>query len=97
MKRVTVLFEDESLYLRLKATAANQGRPVKDVVAEAVSDWIQRHAGRISDIERVQRRAALDGLAAIRAEQQPGSQVDDDLAWHREMYSRAPGERQGGP
>lgn len=45
LKRVTILFDDEQLYRELKAEAAKEGRPVKEVVAEALSDWLTRRSG----------------------------------------------------
>jgi len=40
-KRMTVIFEDEELYTALKFEAARKGRHAKDIVAEAVRDWLE--------------------------------------------------------
>ena len=40
-KRMTVIFEDEALYTALKVEAARRGRHAKDIVAEAVSEWLE--------------------------------------------------------
>jgi hypothetical protein len=50
MKRVTILFDDEQLYRGLKAEAAKEGRPVKEVVAEALSDWLRRRSGVSAEV-----------------------------------------------
>ena len=39
-KRMTVVFDDETLYRDLKVEAARTGRHAKDIVAEAVRDWL---------------------------------------------------------
>ena len=40
-RRMTVIFEDEALYTALKVEAARTGRHAKDIVAEAVSEWLE--------------------------------------------------------
>ena len=40
-KRMTVIFEDEGLYTALKVAAARNGRPAKDIVAQAVREWLE--------------------------------------------------------
>ena len=40
-KRMTVIFEDEELYTALKVAAVRKGRHAKDIVAEAVSEWLE--------------------------------------------------------
>ena len=40
-KRMTVIFEDEALYTALKVEAVRKGRHAKDIVAEAVSEWLE--------------------------------------------------------
>jgi hypothetical protein len=37
---MTVIFEDEALYTALKVEAAREGRYAKDIVAEAVREWL---------------------------------------------------------
>ena len=77
MKRVTILFDDEGLYRDLKAEAAKEGRPVKDVVAEAVNAWLMRRS-TLTRSQRERRAAALRDLDEIRA-RQPVSNVVLDL------------------
>ena len=38
---MTVIFEDEALYTALKAEAVRKGRHAKDIVAEAVREWLE--------------------------------------------------------
>jgi hypothetical protein len=40
-KRMTVIFEDEALYTALKVEAVRKGRHAKDIVAEAVREWLE--------------------------------------------------------
>ena len=40
-KRMTVIFEDEELYTALKVEAARSGRHAKDIVADAVREWLE--------------------------------------------------------
>ena len=40
-RRMTVIFEDETLYTALKVEAARTGRHAKDIVAEAVREWLE--------------------------------------------------------
>ncbi len=40
-KRMTVIFEDEGLYTALKVEAARKGRHAKDIVAEAITEWLE--------------------------------------------------------
>ena len=40
-KRMTVVFDDEGLYTALKVAAVRSGQHAKDIVAEAVRDWLQ--------------------------------------------------------
>ena len=40
-KRMTVIFEAEALYTALKVEAARKGRHAKDIVAEAVREWLE--------------------------------------------------------
>ncbi|MBI2303183.1 MAG: hypothetical protein HYU86_00350 [Chloroflexi bacterium] len=41
MKRMTVLFEDEALYTAVKVEAARRNCPLKDVVTEALREWLE--------------------------------------------------------
>ena len=58
MKRVTILFDDEGIYRQMKAEAAKEGRPVKDVVAEVLADWLRRRP-RVPPEITARRRDAL--------------------------------------
>ena len=40
-KRMTVVFDDEGLYTALKVAAVQSGQHAKDIVAQAVRDWLQ--------------------------------------------------------
>ena len=40
-KQMTVIFEDEALYTALKVEAVRKGRHAKDIVAEAVREWLE--------------------------------------------------------
>ena len=40
-KRMTVVFDDEELYIALKVEAARTGRHAKDIVAEALIEWLE--------------------------------------------------------
>ena len=40
-KRMTVIFEDEELYTALKVEAARKGRYAKDIIAEALREWLE--------------------------------------------------------
>ena len=61
MKRITILFDDDTLYRSVKAEAAREGRSVKDVVAEALRTWL--HGRAPMSIER--RDAALQVLEEL--------------------------------
>ena len=40
-KRMTVVFDDEELYVALKVEAVRTGRHAKDIVAEALTEWLE--------------------------------------------------------
>ena len=40
-RRMTVVFDDEQLYTALKGEAARTHRPAKEIVAEAVRQWLE--------------------------------------------------------
>ena len=40
-RRMTVVFDDEGLYTALKVAAVRSGQHAKDIVAQAVRDWLQ--------------------------------------------------------
>ena len=43
MRSMTVLFEDEDLYIAVKVEAARRNRPLKDLVTEALREWLEDH------------------------------------------------------
>lgn len=68
-KRMTIIFEDEELYTALKVEAARKGRYAKDIVAEAIREWLE---AREDEDLRV-------GVAGARAEweQQGGAEAGE--------------------
>lgn len=87
MKRVTVLFDDERLYRQIKMEAAREGRPVKDVVAEALGDWLRRRAD--STAERKRRlKIAVRLSDQLLADQPERETIVETLASLREERSR---------
>ncbi|MFN0073856.1 MAG: hypothetical protein ACKVVP_20440 [Chloroflexota bacterium] len=78
MQRVTVLFDDVQLYRTVKSEAAKAGRPVKDVVAEALSEWLRRRCN-VSPELQAQRRRALELSEALLAKQPVHSSIQDTL------------------
>ena len=83
MKRVTILFDDEELYRQLKAEAAKEGRPVKDVVGEALSDWLRRR-DRISPEQQRRRQEALQMAEELLAKQPVRDTIQQTLEEMRE-------------
>jgi predicted transcriptional regulator len=41
MKKITVILEDDELYTALRVQAAKSNRRIKEIVAEALEDWLQ--------------------------------------------------------
>jgi len=41
MKKITVLLEDDELYTALRVQAAKSNRTIKEIVAEALEDWLE--------------------------------------------------------
>ena len=89
MKRVTSLFDDERLYRQLKTEAAKEGRPVKDVVAEALGDWLRGRTA-LAQEDRERRQRALDAADVLRRTQPLQPATENLLAEVRE-------ERAGDP
>ena len=54
-RRMTVIFDDEDLYTALKVEAARQHRPAKQIVAEAVREWLELQEDK-EDLEVAQER-----------------------------------------
>jgi hypothetical protein len=86
VKRITILFDDERLYRDLKAEAAKEGRTVKDMVAEALTDWLQRRTV-LSAADREKRQRALLLLDELRARQPMQDTIEDTLEEIREERS----------
>ena len=70
-RRMTVVFDDEELYTSLKVEAARRHRPAKDIVAEALREWIQLQEDledaaiaeeRIADYERTGEATDLEDV-----------------------------------
>ena len=40
-RKMTVVFHDEDLYTKLKIEAVKRRRPASDIVADAVSEWLE--------------------------------------------------------
>jgi predicted transcriptional regulator len=40
-RRMTVVFDDEELYTAVKVEAARRHMPAKDIVAEALREWLE--------------------------------------------------------
>ena len=40
-RRMTIVFDDDQLYTALKVEAVRTGRHAKDIVAEAVREWLE--------------------------------------------------------
>ncbi len=53
-RRMTLVFDDEELYMTLKVEAVRRHRPAKDLVAEALREWLeaQEDAELLPGIER---------------------------------------------
>ncbi len=88
MKRITMLFDDETLYKRLKIEAAKEGRPVKDVLAEAISEWLLKKEEVSSEVTQ-RRLDALRRSKELLASQTPqvDETIQDTLDWLREQRS----------
>jgi hypothetical protein len=57
--RLTVDLGSDALYRSVKVVAAYQGRPLRDIVAEALRDWLERQEelGDFVDIAAVKNEA----------------------------------------
>jgi plasmid stability protein len=55
--KVTIAFSDDELYRRVKVRAASSGRQVRDIVEEALQQWLERTE------EAEDREAATGALA----------------------------------
>ena len=55
--KFTVSLEDDSLYVFLKVEAARTGRTVRDLVEEAIKEWVERREDD-EDIREVEKSVA---------------------------------------
>lgn len=55
-KRMTVVFDDEELYTALKVEAVRAGRHAKDIVAEAVREWLAVQEDKELQVDLVEAR-----------------------------------------
>jgi len=53
---MTVIFEDEALYTALKVEAARKGLYAKDIVAEAVREWLEAREDEELRVDLEERR-----------------------------------------
>ncbi len=67
--RITVDLGSERLYRALRVLAAAQGRPLRDVVAEALRDWIEKQE-ELEDLAAIEevRHAPTRPLREVLAE-----------------------------
>ena len=63
MKKVTVVFEDEFLYRALKVHAAADGRTLRDIISEAMEQWLEQQEDR------------EDAVLAAAAMREPGESI----------------------
>ena len=62
-KRMTVVFEDDGLYTALKVEAARKGQPARDIVAQAVREWLEAQEDEElrADVEEARQEWDRDG------------------------------------
>lgn len=62
-RRMTIVFDDEELYTRLKVEAARTHRPAKDIVADALHTFFgaARQQDAVRTLAGAQRDATPDG------------------------------------
>ena len=70
-KRMTVVFDDEELYIALKVEAARSGRHAKDILAEALVEWL----------ETKEDEELSEGLDEVWAELEQDGSVDADTVF----------------
>jgi len=68
--KVTFDIADETLYRAIKVEAARIDRPIREIVEEALAQWLERRE------EEEDREAALEALAEYERE---GGQAADDF------------------
>lgn len=90
MKRVTIAFDDEALYRTIKVEAARSGRTTKEIVVEALRDWLKRRT-RPTPEESARRHKALELADQVRVMmKRQGISVDvvEDLRAAREVRAQ---------
>ena len=60
-KRMTVIFEDEELYTAVKMEAARKGRHAKDIVTEALRQWLEAREDEELSADLEERRTEWKG------------------------------------
>ena len=68
-KRMTVVFDDEELYTALKVAAAQKGCYAKDIVAEAVSEWLEAREDEELRVGLEEARQEWERLGGIEADE----------------------------
>ena len=66
-KRMTIVFDDEDLYNELKQEAARRGRSSKDIVAEAVQEWLEAREDEDLQADLAQARTEWQQLGGVEA------------------------------
>ena len=66
-KRMTVVFEDDELYTALKVEAARSSRHAKDIVAEALREWLAAKEDQELRAELAEVRAEWDREGGVEA------------------------------
>jgi hypothetical protein len=82
MKRMTVVFDDDALYTAVKVEAARRNRPLKELVTEALREWLEEQ----EDAEW------LPTVEAARADWREHGGVEA-----RELFQRISNEEHQGP
>ena len=68
-KRMTIVFDNEDLYDALKEEAVRRGRPAKDIVAEAVQEWLEVREDEGLQADLAPARAEWQRLGGIEAQE----------------------------
>ena len=66
-KRMTVVFDDEELYTALKVEAARKGCHAKDIVADAVREWLEAREDEELQGELEEARLEWQGQGGVEA------------------------------
>ena len=68
-KRMTVVFDDETLYRALKVEAARTGRHAKDIIAEAVRGWLEAREDEELEAGLEEARSEWEGRGGVEAQE----------------------------